>query len=299
MRSAKLDRKFFDKIDTDNKAYILGIMFADGSITKSNQWILELHEQDGSLLYEIATILGLQNAKLCTSKRYRTLRLNVSSLEHVEQLARYGCIKNKTYDHREIILPEHKLLPSFWRGFFDGDGSTTCDAKTGMYRVSFAMSHPGLKQALMKLADELGARYTVHHAANMASVVFSGSYSQIIARYMYQSSGPRLKRKEEIVERLLSQVIRSCVRRMYAPEGQRWCSHCLKFKPIMEFYKRESRCITCCRSRGLSGYHLRRGLNDFGKGQAQIKADNPPPPDTVQSQVVNVNKDETAQRRTP
>jgi len=42
-----------------------------------------------------------------------------------------------------------------------------------------------------------------------------------------------------------------------------------------------------------------QGLNDFGKGQAQIKADNPPPPDTVQSQVVNVGKDETGQRRTP
>jgi len=56
-RSKFLKRNFFEKLDSHDKAYIFGLIMADGSITSEKRWVIDLHEDDKDLLFEIGEII--------------------------------------------------------------------------------------------------------------------------------------------------------------------------------------------------------------------------------------------------
>ena len=87
----------------------------------------------------------------------------------------------------------------------------------------------------------------------------SGPNAQKIAKYMYESEGIRMSRKNNIALRLIAKDIKPCVR--HAPKGMRWCSRCKTFKNKNNgFYsgKRLSICILCNREKSLAYYHSKR-----------------------------------------
>lgn len=117
------DESYFERIDTEDKAYILGLFFADGSISR-NSFQLTLKNQDKELLEKINKCIdsnypiyyrpahgGYENAKdqnfigITSKKLYNDLfKLNM---------------KNK--DTIKNLIPK-KLMSHFIRGVFDGDG---------------------------------------------------------------------------------------------------------------------------------------------------------------------------------
>lgn len=60
-RTYYINENYFDSIDTPNKAYILGLLFADGSINNKNTLYISLQARDKSILEKI-------NKELCYTK---------------------------------------------------------------------------------------------------------------------------------------------------------------------------------------------------------------------------------------
>jgi len=283
-RSKFLKRDFFEKLDSHNKAYIFGLIMADGSVTSERRWVIDLHENDEKLLLEIGKIIGLMNFKLLNgSNGDKCKRLQVNSQKHVKDLKLLGCTRNKTYVYQDINIPK-KFEQSFWRGFFDGDGCVQFNEDQGIYKTSFAISHPFLRSRLLELLNQKSLRYKEYKREMkepgkfLYNIDLSGPHAQKIAKYMYVAEGIRMSRKNNIALKLISKDIKSCIR--HAPKGMKWCISCKEFKNKKDdFYKTgkylDSRCIPCNKKRALEYYHSKRkkSLTDLGKEKAKIEAE--------------------------
>lgn len=127
---------FFDKIDSEEKAYILGFYIADGSVYKGGthqgyKFSIGISALDIDILEKIRDILS-PNANINFSderinnygiKTNTMCKLNISSKDIVNTLCDLGLGENKTYLSKSIvnIIPEELML-HFIRGYFDGDG---------------------------------------------------------------------------------------------------------------------------------------------------------------------------------
>ena len=121
---------FFDEIDTAYKAYILGLLWADGhNCVKKGSIILELQEQDKELLLQINNItqnerpLRLQTLHNKNEKWQNQYKLTLQNRYTSSVLESYGMLANKS-----LVLEFPKCVPeelysSFILGYFDGDGS--------------------------------------------------------------------------------------------------------------------------------------------------------------------------------
>jgi len=124
-----LDKDFFEVIDTEEKAYILGFIAADGSVY-GNTLSIELKRSDKEHLVKINKCLGsdrpIENT-LSTDKRvdkvYQAARISQQSKKLITDLAKYGIVPNKTASMAiAFALIPDIFLRDFWRGCIDGDG---------------------------------------------------------------------------------------------------------------------------------------------------------------------------------
>jgi len=118
----KLKNKyFFKQIDTEEKAYWLGFITADGNVCKNIRYVgFGLHEKDWNHLQKFATIFG----KVVYACGENKCGVAVGSKMFAQILVDKGVVPRKTYCDQSPILknvPE-KLYHVFVRGLMDGDG---------------------------------------------------------------------------------------------------------------------------------------------------------------------------------
>ena len=120
--------QYFKIIDTEDKAYWLGFIYADGCISK-NTLIIELHAQDLDHLIKLSNSLETDRPirKIISTHRNgtakETARFTVTSSSLINDLENLNITKAKAF----ICKPPLDLIPvslqrHFWRGVIDGDG---------------------------------------------------------------------------------------------------------------------------------------------------------------------------------
>ena len=115
------DEKFFDNIDTENKAYWLGFCMADACNT-TDELRIELSAKDENHLLKFKNdIVAEQNITYRYRGEHKMSSIGLSSRYMCKSLSRLGCIKNKSFDLTYPEIPSI-LDKDFIRGFFDGDG---------------------------------------------------------------------------------------------------------------------------------------------------------------------------------
>lgn len=130
-----LNEKYFEKIDSQDKAYFLGFLYADGynfNKGKSKYISIRLQPQDIDVLEKFQKFVE-SNYKIITIKYYQTrdkkhrecCSLQLNSKQISNDLALLGCGQNKS---KTLTFPNKQILPKkfvshFIRGLFDGDGS--------------------------------------------------------------------------------------------------------------------------------------------------------------------------------
>lgn len=122
--SAKNVLNIFEKIDSEEKAYWLGFLYADGSVSSAENKIeLGLAEKDLSHIEKFKKFTNLNN-KISYRASTKSYRFCFRSTKCKEDLIKKGCVPKKsliltfpTYDQ----VPK-ELMRHFIRGYFDGDG---------------------------------------------------------------------------------------------------------------------------------------------------------------------------------
>lgn len=122
------NKSFFHEIDTPEKAYFLGLIYADGSINQHG-FTISLKYDDKYILERLAMLLGgvhqvyeKTSSSALRGKLYVTKLaiLTVSAKEIREDLINHGVVPRKTYE-KEYPRCD-KYFFDFLRGYMDGDG---------------------------------------------------------------------------------------------------------------------------------------------------------------------------------
>lgn len=106
-------------------AYLLGFLFADGSVvnTKRGGWYLDVQISDREVLEflkkELCADQVISERKAISGHLFR---LQIGSKDICASLAALGFLKNKSFRMRIPKVPA-KYRNSFIRGYFDGDGN--------------------------------------------------------------------------------------------------------------------------------------------------------------------------------
>ena len=156
---------YFNKIDTKEKAYILGYTLADGYINnKVIQYKCAL--ADKCILDFIAKELNARvivSTKLDRSKRrFPSASVNIGNSTLVKDINRLsnGTKENKTFPRIRKDLEPYMLL-----GFFDGDGCLTWGRRKDRNRIWQKVNFTGsykLLYAIQKLLISLGISSALH-----------------------------------------------------------------------------------------------------------------------------------------
>ncbi len=128
------DFDFFENIDTEEKAYWLGFMFADGYIVNhenrygEDSFGLTLAEDSLDSIEKFKKSLHATNPILYDNSKsigQPQAKIVLTSQKTVNDLIDKGCVKQKSLILQPPKKVPEKLLSHFIRGFFDGDGSLT------------------------------------------------------------------------------------------------------------------------------------------------------------------------------
>lgn len=133
-----VDETFFEMIDTQEKAYVLGYFMADGcNYRKGYNCSLEI--TDLEILEKIAKVMKFEGEiKIQPREGIKTVyRMRIGSKKMSDDLIKLGCIPNKSKFAQfpiEEIVPKH-LIQHLIRGWQDGDGCITKSEERNSWRV--------------------------------------------------------------------------------------------------------------------------------------------------------------------
>lgn len=132
MKKYKENVDFFKIIDTQEKAYFLGLLYADGYMTKVNtQKVVSLSSIDKEIIDSfqkaITTNRPVRFIDAFSRGKYnfKTIyNITISDKNFYENLYDKGLFNNKslTLCFPSIDIVPYELTPHFIRGYFDGDG---------------------------------------------------------------------------------------------------------------------------------------------------------------------------------
>lgn len=112
---------YFEKIDTEDKAYFLGLLFADGNVyLKRHRVQITLANEDAYILKKFADCINYSGKVYIDREKYSKLIL--PSKKMCEDLISLGCTANKSLTLKFPDKVPEKLMNHFIRGYFDGDG---------------------------------------------------------------------------------------------------------------------------------------------------------------------------------
>lgn len=198
-RTTSLNTSFFKIIDTENKAYWLGFMMADGyNDEKTGKIELALSEIDlvHLELFKETLNSGSKITEKIIQNKYKAFRLSLSSIEMSMDLASHGCIKNKSLKLEFPNTIPQELLHHFIRGYFDGDG---CMYISSSNIFSCCFSILGTEGFLNKIVDNMNLHHNKKEKkGNVYSIRYGGRQQCLkIKDYLYKDATVYLKRKKE------------------------------------------------------------------------------------------------------
>lgn len=128
-RKYTIYENYFDNIDTPNKAYILGILYADGTNDGAGHVALSLQERDIDILQKIQKEinsdepLNYREFSKVNKNWNNQWRMFINNKHISKVLSEYGVVKNKTFVVKYPQWLDDSLHSHFIRGMIDGDGS--------------------------------------------------------------------------------------------------------------------------------------------------------------------------------
>lgn len=150
-----LNENYFDILNCDS-SYWLGFLFADGSLSSTDNYHFELTLKDYEHIEKFKKCLK-SNHKISTRKNKYGIyyRITIGSKYMKSKLIEYGCVPNKTYLDWKIPNLTENNLKNFVRGYFEGDGSFNLIRTEKVKRIANISFTCFSKAPLLNLAEEI------------------------------------------------------------------------------------------------------------------------------------------------
>ena len=129
-RKYQINENYFDNIDTSDKAYILGFLYADGNnYCKKDSISISLKESDKYILEQMkekieseAPLTYIHKPKMNNYECSNQWSLRVVNSHISSTLNEHGLVPNKSLVLKFPIFISDDLMGHFVRGYLDGDG---------------------------------------------------------------------------------------------------------------------------------------------------------------------------------
>ena len=208
-RMYNIDETFFDVIDTEEKAYFLGFLYADGcNATNRNAVILSLEENDKEILEKFNNLLQsnkpLQYVKFKTTNSSNQYRLVITNKHISQKLVELGCHRAKTYSlmfPSEEQVPKH-LVRHFVRGYFDGDGWVGKKSICVVSTLDFCNSLAEILKERLNINCYIRARHPERNNT-IRMLGLNNKSARTFLKWIYKDSNIHLQRKHD---RYLKQI---------------------------------------------------------------------------------------------
>lgn len=212
---------YFDQIDSQDKAYILGLLWADGhNRVDKGGVILELQEDDKELLEKINCITENErplrkvplNDKNPSWKNQYNLLWQSKHLSNV--LNQYGMCQRKSLVLKFPDWIDEELYPHFIRGYIDGDGCVCYMKQNHRIQVSMVGTRMFL-QDVQKICDDIGVKAYIIHDTRANEVICTLSIASNVCSirfldWLYSNANLKMERKYNKYQQFLSSINNSC-----------------------------------------------------------------------------------------
>ena len=190
------DEFYFNNIDSKEKAYWLGFLYADGCV-HSNSNEISITSKDRDHLEKFRKAIKSNN-KIGESidRRFSSLpkiyHFSIKDKQLKSDLIKWGCVPNKSLSLTKIPNIPRDFVSHFIRGYFDGDGSLHWLNGTKNFRISFVGTAPFLKD----IQKELGLSLSLgQHEGNQSKYFQVAGRKQVpmILDYIYKDSDENIR----------------------------------------------------------------------------------------------------------
>lgn len=220
-RKYTFNETFFDVIDTEEKAYWLGFLYADGCVQHRNDsdtytLDLALSSHDKNHLEAFKKSLNSTNPikdylSGGNMSGYPVSKISIVSKELCLQLINKGCTERKSNTLKfpdKSIFTNNDLIRHFIRGYFDGDGSVFISNekhwRNGTITKVIHYRFVGTEDFLNEINNQIGLSGNLTHSKNTgkaAELCFKRKKKLIpFYKYLYENATIWLSRKREIFE---------------------------------------------------------------------------------------------------
>lgn len=208
-RYVTLDENYFDVINTEAKAYFLGLLWADGnnceykgkkkvqiSLQEGDKRILEIFKQE----LKFTGALSFKSGRM--SKGYKKLSkgqyyMQIYNDKLYDTLYEHGMVSNKTLSLKFPTCVSKELLHHFIRGVFDGDGCISIKENTTICKFNLC----GTKDMMQTIGDIIKnqcnlPRINLRESKNLFLLDWGGIHQlRRIKDYLYKDATIFLERK--------------------------------------------------------------------------------------------------------
>lgn len=213
---------YFSDIDTEQKAYYLGLIASDGSVSdrskkyKNSQNTLQitLKSDDGYVLEYFHKELNTK--RVCYKNSIKNTRtFQIASNKICNDLSKYGIIFNKTWNMNIVNVP-YKFISSFLLGYFDGDGSIYINKNKNTIastNISISGTESSIK-SIRYFLDLLNLKYSIiqdkrsnKYRGNFYSIVFKNTTEKYcFLKTIYSTNCICLNRKKDLSLKLIEKI---------------------------------------------------------------------------------------------
>lgn len=212
---------YFDQIDSQDKAYILGLLWADGhNRFDKGGVILELQEDDKELLEKINIItenerplrkVALNDKNKAWKNQYNLLW---QSKYFSSVLNEYGMSQRKSLTLEFPKWLNKELYPHFIRGYMDGDGCVCYMKQNNKIQVSMVGTKMFLKE-IQKICESIGVKSYITHDKRANDAIFQFAISSNVnsikfLNWVYKDSNLKMERKYNKYQQFLDSINNSC-----------------------------------------------------------------------------------------
>lgn len=213
-----LNEHFFDVIDTEEKAYWLGFLLADGCIDKRRngqilRCRLKLKRSDAAHVRKFRDAIG-STAPVRVTVDGACIQLSRPTF--CQHLLKHGCKPGKTQDGHGIPKIPSNLYQHLFRGLFDGDGTiyrvrSRCKRPDGsdywywQWRIGFIGSFAAVEilQQWIKFEAGIAPKKPKIRGPVAAFDYSSGRQSAKFLQAIYGNATVALNRKRKLYEQVM------------------------------------------------------------------------------------------------